>query len=176
MWLGDYSFISDQSSNITLQKLYQQSLEFEETEYIFGDPGYVDGMIIETYKNVSCLFQEAAEKVSKNIYYDIEDLKAFGEFHNQYGIDPDRPFEGLFSKRGKRYEFVLNHSKKVYYSLNETAILFQNHTVNNFLDPLPVLMRYGSITEPGKWVGDIIGVSDQRPERYSLLKEIYLSW
>lgn len=176
VWLGDESFISDQSINITLQKLLQQSLEFGETGCTFGDPGYVDDMVIETYRNVSCLFQEAEEEVRQEIYYDLEDLKTFGEFHNQYGIDPDKPFEGLFSKRGKRYEYVLNHTKKIYYSLNETVILFQDHTVNNFSDPLPILMGYGRVTEPGEWLGDIIGVSDQRPEGYSLLREIYLDW
>ena len=70
----------------------------------------------------------------------------------------------------------MNHTKKIYYSLNETVILFQDHTVNNFSDPLPILMGYGRVTEPGEWLGDIIGVSDQRPEGYSLLREIYLDW
>lgn len=29
---------------------------------------------------------------------------------------------------------------------------------------------------PGEWLGDIIGVSDQRPEGYSLINEIYVDW
>ena len=46
----------------------------------------------------------------------------------------------------------------------------------DFSDPLPFLMGYGRVTEPGEWLGDIIGVSDQRPEGYSLIKEIYVDW
>ena len=55
-------------------------------------------------------------------------------------------------------------------------ILFQNHKKNVYSDPLPILMGYGNVTEPGEWLGDVIGVSDQRPEGYSLIKEIYLDW
>ena len=35
-------------------------------------------------------------------------------------------------------------------------------------------MGYGRVTEPGEWLGDIIGVSDIRPEGYLLLKKLYM--
>lgn len=43
---------------------------------------------------------------------------------------------------------------------------------NEYLDPLLVLLGYGRVSNPGEWLGDIIGVSNQRPERYVLLKEL----
>ncbi len=35
---------------------------------------------------------------------------------------------------------------------------------------------YGRVTEPGEWLGDIIGVSDSKPEGYLLLKKLYVNW
>jgi hypothetical protein len=35
-------------------------------------------------------------------------------------------------------------------------------------------MGYGRVTEPGEWLGDIIGVSDSMPEGYLLLKKLYM--
>ena len=35
-------------------------------------------------------------------------------------------------------------------------------------------MGYGRVTELGEWLGDIIGVSDRRPEGYLLLKKLYM--
>lgn len=35
-------------------------------------------------------------------------------------------------------------------------------------------MGYGRVTEPGEWLGDVVGVSDERPEGYVLIKEIYV--
>lgn len=112
----------------------------------FGYPGDAFDMICETYKNVSGLFKEAEEKTN--------------------------PFEGLFVKRGRRYKYTINHTKKVYYSLDETAVLYPDHTRSDFLDPLPILMGYGRVTDPGEWIGDTIGVSDQRPKEYELLTEL----
>lgn len=112
----------------------------------FGYPGDAFDMICETYKNVSGLFKEAEEETN--------------------------PFEGLFVKRGKKYKYTINHTKKVYYSLDETAVLYSDHTRSDFLDPLPILMGYGRVTDPGEWIGDIIGVSDQRPKEYELLTEL----
>ncbi len=44
-------------------------------------------------------------------------------------------------------------------------------------DPLPLLLGYGRyFTQPGEWVGDIIGVSDTVPSDCSLLEEIHLEW
>lgn len=112
----------------------------------FGYPGDAFDMICETYKNVSGLFKEAEEETN--------------------------PFEGLFVKRGKKYKYTINHTKKVYYSLDETAVLYSDHTRSDFLDPLPILMGYGRVTDPGEWIEDIIGVSDQRPKEYELLTEL----
>ena len=64
----------------------------------------------------------------------------------------------------------------MYYSLDETKILFQDNTENDFSDPLPILMGYGGVAETGEWLSDIIGVSDSKPEGYLLLKKLYVNW
>lgn len=43
------------------------------------------------------------------------------------------------------------------------------------IDPLPMLMGYGKIRDQGEWIGDEIGVSNQRPEGYSLIEKIDLN-
>ena len=135
-------------------------------------------MICESYRNVSCFFRETEKDVRKEIGYYLDEYKETGrlERFNEYGIELDNPFDGLFFMIGKRCKYTVNHTKKMYYSLDETDILFQNHIKNDFSDPLPLLLGYGRIREPGEWIGDIIGVSDQRPEGYSLIKEIYVDW
>ena len=115
-------------------------------------------------------------KTGEEINYYLEDFKTYGKLDcfNEYGVDLTNPFEGLFVKRGKRYKYTINHTKKVYYSLDETAVLYPDHTSSDFLDPLPILMGYGRVTDPGEWIGDIIGVSDQRPDGYEPLLELQI--
>lgn len=171
LWFGDECPVSEHFPNAVIQILYAQSAEF-------GHPGDVFDMIYESYRNVSCLFKEAEKDVREEIGYYLEDYKKTGrlEHYNEYGIDPEHPYDGLFLKNARRYKYTINRTKKVYYSLDETDILFQDHTKNDFSDPLPILMGYGRVTEPGEWLGDIIDVSDSRPERYSLLEKLYVDW
>lgn len=171
LWFGDECPVPEDFPNAVIQALYVQSAEF-------GYPGDAFDLICESYRNVSCLFKEAEKDVREEIGYYLEEYRETGrlEHYNEYGIDLEHPYEGLFVKATRRYKYTINHTKKVYYSLNETDILFQDHTKNDFSDPLPLLMGYGRATEPGEWLGDVIGVSDYRPDGYSLLKHLYVDW
>lgn len=171
LWFGDECPVSKYHQNNVIKFLYEQSADF-------GYPGDAYDMIWESYKNVSGLFKEAEEEVRKEIGYYIEDYKETGVLDcvNEYGIDLDSPYEGLFLISGRRYRYTINYTKKIYYSLDETDILFLDNTKNDFADPLPILMGYGRVTDLGEWLGDVIGVSDERPEGYSLIKEIYVDW
>lgn len=140
----------------------------------FGYPGEAFNMIYESYKNISGLFKEAEEEVREEIGYYLAELKNYGKLEhcNEYGVNLEHPFEGLFIEQGKRYTYIINHTKKIYYLLDETQVFDQSHMRNEYLDPLPVLLGYGRVSNPGEWLGDIIGVSNQRPEGYVLLKEL----
>lgn len=96
----------------------------------------------ESYRNVSCFFREAEKDVRKEMGYYLDEYKETGrlERFTEYGIELDNPFDGLFFMIGKRRKYTVNHTKKMYYSLDEMDILFQNHTNNDFLDPLPLLL------------------------------------
>jgi len=171
LWFGDERGVSP-SSNIVIQILYNQSVRI-------GYPGDAFDMVCESYRNVSGLFKEAEKNVREDIGYYLEDYLRNGQFdpYNEYGIDPGNPYEGLFLKTGRRFNFTVNHSKKIYYSLDETDILTSDHIKSIYFDPLPTLMGYGRVADPpGKWLGDIIGVSDQRPEGYTLARELYVNW
>lgn len=172
LWLGDECSVSDEHPNDVIKYLYVQSADF-------GYAGDAFDMVCESYRNISCFFKEAEKDVREEIGYYLEEYKETGRVNhfNEYGIDYDNPYVGLFLMRGKRFQYIVNHTQKIYYSLDETTILFQDNTKNDFSDPLPLLMGYGSeITEPGEWLGDLIGVSDERPKEYSLIKEIYVDW
>ena len=169
LWLGDERLVAEDFPNAVIQDLYAQTTEF-------GYLGYTLDLLLDIYRNVSCLFKEAEEEVREEIGYYIEEYTELGrlEHYNEYGIDIEHPYEGLFLKTARRYKYTINHTKKVYYSLDETKILFQDNTENDFSDPLPILMGYGGVAETGEWLGDIIGVSDSRPEGYLLLKKLYM--
>ena len=170
LWLGDERMVSGDFPNAVIQNLYVQTIEF-------GYPGDTLELVLGSYRNVSCLFKEAEKCVRDEIECDLEEYRETGrlEHYNEYEVDLDNPYEGLFLKNARRYKYTINHTKKVYYSLGETKILFQDDTENDFLDPLPILMGYGRVAEPGEWLGDIIGVSDSKPEGYLLLKKLYMN-
>lgn len=171
LFLGDEITIPENTTNEVLQVLYVHTIEY-------GEPGNAPDMVFETYRNISGLFKQAEEEVRREIGFYLEEVKNDDlSATNEYGINIEKPFEGLFLKMGKDFRYTINHSKKVYYSLRETKILNENGKKNNHIDPLPFLMSYGRmVNEPAPWVGDIIGVSDSKPGGYELLKEIQLDW
>jgi len=132
----------------------------------------------ESYRNVSCLFKTAEKSVRENISDYIEDLKQgiFDSPYNEYGIDIEHPYERLSLRNGRAFRYTINHSKRICYTFGESKILYKNGDETDYHDPLPILMGYGRVLDNGPWLGDVIGVSDEMPEGYELLKEIYLDW
>ena len=169
-WMGDEKNISEDTENVTLRTLYGHTVQI-------GYPGDAFDTVCESYKNVSGLFKAAEKEVRQEIGFYLEDLKSADPMmYNEYGIDIDKPFDGLFLRDGRDFLYTVNHTKKVCYSFEKTKILYQDNTESDYADPLPVLMAYGRVTDTGLWVGDIIGVSDEIPEGYSLLDCIELDW
>lgn len=107
LWLGDECSVSNKFPNKIIQTLYDQSVAF-------GYPGSAFDRICESYRNVSCLFKEAEKEARKEIGYYIENLRDYGELDsiNEYGIDIENPFRGLFIKQTKRYKYTVNCTKK----------------------------------------------------------------
>ena len=171
VFIGDETFISENNENITLKKLYEQTVQM-------NYPGDAFNTIYETYKNVGGLFKAAEAEVRQEIEYYLMESAESRVAVNEYGVDIADPYKGLFLRNGQDFKYTINHSKKVCYSFEETKILYQDGTESDFADPFPILMRYGggNYMVTGEWVGDIIGVSDDFPEGYELLKEIYLDW
>lgn len=168
--MGDEKSVPADSENETLRILYGHTVQA-------GYPEDAFDTMIETYKNVSGLFKAAESEVRQEIRYFLEDLKNNDSLaHNEYGVNISNPFEGLFLRSGKDFRYTINHTKRVCYSFTETKILYLDHTENSFADPLPILMGYGRVSETGAWVGDIVGVGDEIPAGYDLLKEIFLNW
>ena len=170
VWLGDESLLQED-----IDKAYLKNSNKEYIEFI-NMLGKLDVMSAG-YKNVSGLFKEAKENVMEEIGYYLDSYKNGGSKDNEYGIDVNKPFDGLFTKTGKRYKYLLNHSKKVFYSFGETDLIDNRN--GEILDwdasPLPSLMSYGSFGGCGEWLRDIIGVSDERPNDYKLLNSILIT-
>lgn len=166
LFLGDEKNVSQETDNPTLKLLYEQTVAF-------GSPGSVSDLVDETYRNVSGWFMEAEEAVRSEIQFILEDEE---NEHNEYGIDRDDPYAGLFLRAGKEFRYTINHTKRVYYALGETGIRYQDGTVSDTIDPLPLLMGFGRTMGTGSWVGDVIDVSDEIPEDYVFQKDIWLDW
>ncbi len=168
-WMGDEKLIPDASNNDTLQLLYAQTVEEE-------CPGDGFDTVCETYRDISCLFKTAETVVREEIGFYLESVRK-NEFHerNEYGINIERPFEGLFLRKGRDFRYTINHTKRVYYTFEETKMIGDTGYIYDDIDPLLSLMAFGRIIETGDWVGDIIGVSDEKPEEYELLEEIHFT-
>lgn len=144
--------------------------------------GHYYDTIVETYRNVSGLFCDAETEVRQEIQYYLDNLRDYNSGKrtelpvNEYGINSDRPFEGLFTKKGANFPYIINYTKKVYYSFALTRILQKNRSENTHSDPLPLLLEYGRKINHGTWVGDRIGVSNTITSEYTLIKEIVLDW
>lgn len=144
--------------------------------------GHYYDTIVETYRNVSGLFCDAETAVRQEIQYYLDDLRDYNNGKltdlpvNAYRINSERPFEGLFTKKGTTSPYIINYTKKVYYSFALTRILYQDHSENTHSDPLPLLLEYGHGASHGVWVGDRIGVSHTIPSEFTLMKEIALDW
>lgn len=169
-WMGDETPIPRDPDNELLRILYGDTVRY-------GYPGDGFGAVCETYKNVSGLFAAAEEIVREEIGYCLQDIQeGIPISRNEYGVDFEKPFEGLFKRRGREFRYTLNHTKRICYSSDKTRILYQDGSESDFADPLPILLAYGREIDTGIWLGDVIGVSDEMPEQYELLEKIYLDW
>lgn len=177
-WMGDESLLPEpvESDFFAVMKRHCDELGY-------GRGGMSD-TIYEAYKNVSCLFKAAEERVRENIQDDLDWMKesSENEIINEYGIDFNDPFAGMFQREGAEFRFTVNTTKRVAYSFETTKILFLNKYKNIIQetpesDPLPDLLGYGrNHSEPGEWIGDIIEFTDELPAGISLLDSITLSW
>ena len=162
IWLGDELPRLKSSDNVSLEILYQHTLES-------GYPGSSGDTVDEMYINISGTFKEAEKEVRDELEYYLSLIK-------QYGIRVDDPFKGFFSREGRDFLYTINHTKKVYFSLDITKVLYLNGSECDFANPLPILLSYGKSCNTGNWVGDEISASDEMPKDYVFLTEIYLDW
>ena len=95
---------------------------------------------------------------------------------NEYGVDINNPFAGMFGRKGKSYKYTINYSKGVAYCLDTTKIITLDNSVTDNIDPLPVLLGCGRTMQPGEWLGDSVGVSDSLDTGITLLDKIRILW
>nr|WP_288964597.1 hypothetical protein [uncultured Mogibacterium sp.] len=142
-------------------------------------------LICETYQDVSGLFKEAEECVREYIGAYIADVRAGIDVPNEFGIDINHPFHGLFQRETEEYRYTINYTKGIYYELGETAVVARVYNADFSTeryyyeveeDPLSLLLGYGEKAKPGEWLGDAIGVSNQRPEGFFRIPRIYLKY
>lgn len=170
LWMGDESPLPEtvDTGIFSVMKAHCDEIGYERD--IFGT-------VCETYKNVSGFFKSTEECVKKEIGYHLAELKRGNvDDTNEYGIDLLNFFEGLFQREGKDFRYIINRTKKICYSFQETRILYMNGEESDFADPLPILLGYGKYYEPGEWLGDVIDVADELPDGIKVLDSITLDW
>ena len=124
-------------------------------------------------KNKSGLFKLAEKNVREEKEFFLQEIQSGNKNEcNEYGIDPENPFKGLFQREGQKFKYTINFTKKVYYSFEETKILYQSGEECDYADALPELLGYGRSLTPGPWLGDVIGVSNEITDDIKILKSI----
>ena len=166
LFLGDEKNISKETDNPALKLLFEQTKAFR-------SPGSVSDLVDENYRNVSGWFATAEEAVRSEIRFFLKENESE---HNEYGIDRNDPYMGLFLRTGKEFKYTINYTKQVHYAFGETKIRYLDGMESENIDPLPQLMGYGRTTVTGDWVGDIVGVSDGIPNGCTKIEEIWLDW
>lgn len=170
IFMGEESSVTADAGNEALRILYGHTVQA-------GYPGETSDTVFETYKNISALFQGAEGAVRQEIRAFLKDVADKARpLRNEYGVDISDPYRGLFRRTGLDFRYTINHTRRVCYSFEDTKVLYLDHTGDHDVDPQPVLMSYGRVCGTGAWAGDIIGVGDEAPDSYELLKEICLDW
>ena len=163
-WVGDY-YVPDESTI----EYFKDLAEPDDKDLPLFD------RYLGVYKNVGGLFKATEDDVRKEIQLYLEDLKSGDHYiDNEYGVDESDPYKGLFKRNGRQYKYTLNHTKRIFFDIDNIRVFFGNNKVYDTVDPLPGLMECGKNCKKGDWVGDIIGVSDDLPEGYEQLMEIHL--
>ena len=145
--------------------------------------GYMFDAVCTFYKNMSGLYKGSEKMVTEEINLFLKDIAERKNsepdkywMRNEFGINLKNPFDGLFLREGIDAKYIVNYTKKVCYSFEGTKILQENGDENDYADPLPMLMKYGRSTNPGTWLGDVIGVADELPEGITVMDSITLDW
>ena len=170
IFMGDDKEVSADVTNSALRYIYEQTVQY-------GDPGMAYDMQIDTYRNLSGLFKGTEENVLREIRFYLNDLENHDpDALNEYGIDIDDPFNGLFLREGKDFKYTLNHTKKLGYSPEKVLVTMRHGEEFPNMDPLPLLLGHGFFFEDSPWLGDIIGVSDELPEGYTEITEFHFDY
>lgn len=168
IFLGDETEVSPEEDNRVLKSLRAD-------QQASGSVSLYD-YELEAFRCVSGLFKEVESEVRPEIAHIISDKYAV----NYYRIDSEDPYRGLFLREGKTFRYTINDSKKEYYDLSQTEVLGPAEDKDSVrrLDPLPFLMAFGRSYGSGyigRWIGDRICVSDERPpEDYRDMSLVYM--
>ena len=169
-WMGDECSLPDNIANDLFATIKVHCDEI-------GYSGDMFDTVCESYTNVSGLYKAAEKDVREEIGFFLAEI-ARGNTNeiNEYGVDPQNPFEGLFQRDGISSKYIINYTKKICYSFDTTKILYQDGEECDYADPLPILLGYGRVMNPGEWLGDIVGVSDELQDGLTVLESITLDW
>ena len=88
--------------------------------------------------------------------------------YNLFKVDPSDPYKGLFAREPKCFRYTINHSKKEYFDVENTALRYTDRDgkLTTRINPLPLLMAYSDNHVDdgcGIWIGDSIEVSNDVP-------------
>lgn len=164
IWIGDETEITEENINPVVAEIYRQ--EYGMTDQIIRTAPGFDAM--DMYQNLCKYFVEAKEEVSE----EIELMKKNNDFSsNIFDVDPVHPYEGLFLRKGKSFIYSVNETKHEFYNQTMTrqTDYYDGKAHVAELDPLPCLMGWGRAAHGkclGKWIGDIISVSDIKPDEH----------
>lgn len=118
-----------------------------------GQTGTDWDYVYETYHNISGLYKASESEVRNELNYKIENND--WEF-DEYKVDPNDPFNGLFVREPRFFRYTVNHTKREYIDIDALPSPY---------NPLPVLLAFPGREEEftGNWLGDELEVSESLP-------------
>ena len=169
IFFGDETKIPEDEVNPLIRRIYEECKAWDDSCFI-GD--YIDAK----YKCIDGLYKATEVQVRKEIEYMIRE-KDFS--YNLFKVDPSDPYNGLFTREPKHFRYMINHSKKEFFDIENTALRYTDRDgkLNTRINPLPLLMAYSDNHRDdgcGKWIGDSIEVSNDAPSAdYKDMSSIY---
>ncbi|WP_102342752.1 hypothetical protein [Galactobacillus timonensis] len=169
---SDQCPISSDTKNPALKELLKKNIP------------WVD-WVLDNGRNFSGQFKEADEDVKKMVESYLYDKEPPDEFGKQYIFNLKNPMEGLFERTGKDIRYTINLSKKVFYDIQTLGVYSYRIDRNGPLEinPLPFLLGLsnrnplGDEHGIGPWVGDIVSVSNNRPdESFIEIHQMKIEW
>ena len=123
-------------------------------------------------------YKECEKTVRDQIEGDLKWIKeGYSNDWNEFGIDVEYPYVGLFERQIPDYCYTVNETKKIFFRADDVRIFWYDDPEPFAYNPLPLFLSnyLNDLENPifGSWVGDTITSTNKIPDAsYKQIKRI----